>query len=423
MGAVLRPPDIPSDPGLPGARGVLGVDGELAVRRFLSRRGWRAEATRPVQAVYRPGRSMLVRYRVDATGPRGRTGLTLCVEHSGEPRRPARAPEDFEARFGIADPVERFDDHLVWAFPYDPTLRDLPDAAWGPAVRRLQSGTSAVAVQPMRYRPRRRAVFRYRTLARGPERRWQTRFGKVMPSAKVRRAGDVAPALREARGDLRFGVAQPAGRQLVFTDELAGRSLRELLVQGGSLPSPERVASVPARLDRALAHAAPVLGHRPAPIEIAEPAGRLVTSLLPDLEGEVSRIVDAVGAAEAAPVSIVHGDLYEAQMLVGSRWSLGLIDLDDLSLGDPAMDAANFCAHLMALALAAPAAAPRLMAYRQLVRPAFAAALGVRGSDLDWREALCMLQLATGPFRVLDPAWPAEVRLRVNVAVRLLQGP
>ena len=414
-------PAIPSDPGLSGARGLFTGEGERAVEAFLEERGWRAEATRPVQAMYRPGRSCLVRYRVDASGPAGRAGLTICVEERAHPRRPVRPPEDFGDRFGIADPVGEHGGRLVWAFPYDPTLRDLPDAAWGPAVRDRLGGDRpvAVAVQPLRYRPRRRGVFRYRTLRPGSPRRWDTRFGKVLPSDKARRAAALAPALRRARGALRLGAATPAGRQLVVSDELEGRSLRDLLVAGASLPSPARVAAVPGRLAASLWNVRETISRRPSPMELAEPAGRLVTTILPALEGEVARIMDAVGDG-AVGETVVHGDLYEAQLFVAPGWSLGLIDLDDVSVGDPAMDAANFCAHLLALALAVPAAAGRLAAYRRLVRPAFAAALGVSEADLAWREAVCMLQLATGPFRVLDPAWPAEVERRVDLAVRLL---
>ena len=419
-------PAIPPDPGLPGARGLFTGDGERAVSAFLADRGWQVEEARAVQAMYRPGRSCLVRYRVAASGPRGRAGLTLCAETRTKRRRSAGVPEGFEEQFGIAEPVADLGRYLVWAYPYDPTLRDLPDAAWGPSIRERLAGSgrppSAVAVEPLRYRPRRRAVFRYRTLARGNDRRWQTRFGKVLPSEKAGRAESLVAVLRRARGDLRFALPHLAGRQLVISDELEGRSLRELLIAGRSLPAPDRVSSVPRRISQALAAAAPLMGRRPSPMEVAEPAGRLLTTVAPELEQDVRRIVDAVAAEPETTEDVVHGDLYEAQLFVRPDWSLGLIDLDDLSIGDPVMDAANFCAHLLALALSVPAAADRLVAYRRLIRPAFARTLAVDERDLAWREALCMLQLAAGPFRVLDPLWPMEVRRRVQVAVRLLEG-
>jgi hypothetical protein len=107
---------------------------------------------------------------------------------------------------------------------------------------------------------------------------------------------------------------------------------------------------------------------------------------------------------------------------VGQDYSLGLIDLDDWGPGDPAMDAANFSAHLIALALAVPGSGKRIMAYRSLVRQAFLDRLGVSPAELAWREALCLFALATGPFRVLRPHWPAEVRHRTDAALRLTES-
>jgi aminoglycoside phosphotransferase (APT) family kinase protein len=158
------------------------------------------------------------------------------------------------------------------------------------------------------------------------------------------------------------------------------------------------------------------------PVEVARGAARIVAHLVPEAAGRASRVLDAVEAGVARTSvahRLVHGDLYEAQVLVDGDFTLGLVDLDDLGPGDPAVDAANFTAHLVALALAAPAARGRLMAYRSLLRTAFAHRLRIDPADLDWREALAMLQLATGPFRVLHADWPAEVRRRVDLAVRL----
>ena len=411
----------PPDPGIPGARGLFSGEGERAVRAFLGERGWEADAVRPVQVVLRPGRTCLVRYRVAATGPRGRSGLTLCAEAGSASRDPVPAPDDFERRFGIGDPVGRAGGYLVWAYPYDPSLRELPDAAWGPAVRdRL--GVPAVAVQPLRYRPRRRGVFRYRLLRRhGGDRIWETAYGKVIPRTKAKRLADLLPILERARS-LRIAPAHPMlGRQTLVFEELAGRSLRDLLLRGGSLPSPARVAAVPHRLAAEIEGRAPITWERPAAPDVARGAAMLAATILPQAAPLAERVADAVGE-RAGDVTLrpVHGDLYEAQLFVGNRFEVGLIDLDDVALGDPAMDAANFCAHLLVLALSVPAAAGRLAAYRGLVRPAFAASLGIAERDLAWREALCVLQLSTGPFRVLDPAWPAEVERRLRLAVRLL---
>ena len=408
---------MPSDPGLPGARGLLEAEGPAVLRAFLGERDWALEEARPVQAVYRSGRSCLVRYRARARGPAGSRVLTLCAETTAEPARAVTPAEGFASRFGLFDPVGSVGGYLVWTYPYDPGLRELPDAAWGPAVRE-RTGASAVAVQPLRYRPRRRAVFRYRALHSGRE--WRTGFGKVIPSRKAGRTVSASARLHAAG----LPVMRPSrlGRQMLLTPEVEGRSLRDLLVRGGSLPSPRRLSDVVARLART--PGGEVSWTRPDPSRIAASTAELIVTLLPELEGDVARVREAVDARSdpASPTRLVHGDLYEAQVLVGRGYTLGLIDLDDVSLGDPAMDAANTCAHLLVLALSIPSAADRLMAYRRLARAAFQAQLGVTSQQLAWREALCALQLATGPFRVLDPRWPEQVGRRVSLAVRLLDG-
>jgi Phosphotransferase enzyme family len=429
----LPVPSIPSDPGLPGARGLFGPGGVRTVAGFLADRGWTLSHARPVQAMYRPGRSLLVRYRVAAEGPVGPRSLTLCAEARARARGVRAVPEGFVERFDVADPVERRGDVLVWAFPYDPFLSGSADAAWGGAVREsLSHGgrrPAAVSVEPVRYRPRRRAVFRYRALHLGQGgRRWVTAFGKVLPRDKVRRIEDAASGLR--RVGRRVPLALPSfrvGEDGFVIPAMAGRSLRDVLISGGSLPSPSRVASLPATLAAAVEDAGVTsLGTRPTASALAAPAAETVARLVPESGAAAHRIVEAAVEEESDEPprsSVVHGDLYEAQVFVGAGFRLGLIDLDDLGQGDAALDAANFSAHLLALAMAVPAAADRLLAYRRLVRPAFASALRLAPGALAWREAVCMLLLATGPFRVLDPAWPFEVGRRVALAVRLLEEP
>jgi hypothetical protein len=424
-------PPIPSDPGLPGARGLFGRDGVRLVTGFLDRRGWEVGHARPVQAMYHPERSLIVRYRATAEGSSGKRSLTVCIEIRSRRRRAVPVPELFAERHGIPEPIERRDNELVWAFPYDPSLSGLPHAMWGPEARNAlaESGTrpAAVSVEPLRYRPRRRAVFRYRALHLDPgARRWETSFGKVLPRDKAERTHEGIVWLRRAAKHLplTLPVARMGSGVLVFPDA-SGRSLRDLLIRGGSLPAPSRVAALPVSLARAIDPAEPGV-ERPAPLDLARSGAEIIERLVPSAAAQAARVRDAVergAASDPGRKSTVHGDLYEAQVFVDERFALGLIDLDDLGRGDPVLDAANFCAHLLALALAVPRAADRLVAYRRLVRSAFLRALDVSPQALAWREALSMLLLAAGPFRVLDPAWPAEVGRRVALAIRLLEEP
>ncbi|MGH9033645.1 MAG: phosphotransferase family protein, partial [Acidimicrobiia bacterium] len=192
---------------------------------------------------------------------------------------------------------------------------------------------------------------------------------------------------------------------------------------GDSLPAPDRVAALLDDLPRRAGRRSPTdASARSDATRLAEHARRLLTRLVPDATDAVDRAVDTIverARRDATPRRLVHGDLYEAQVVVAGDYSLGLIDLDDLGVGDPALDAANFCAHLIALGQSVPAAWPRLVAYRALVRAAFLARLDIDPDALAWREALASLLLASGPFRVLHPHWPREVKRRVDLALRL----
>ena len=118
---------------------------------------------------------------------------------------------------------------------------------------------------------------------------------------------------------------------------------------------------------------------------------------------------------------IVHGDLYENQVLVDGE-ALSLLDLDDLGLGDPLLDAANFSAHLLVLGTSGPPAATAgILRYREELRAAFCRRLDADPAALAWREAYCLLRLASGPFRVLHPDWPRRMADRLTLAGRALR--
>lgn len=424
-------PSLPPDPGLPGVRGLFRAGGADILASFLATRSWGLLESRPVQVMYQPGRSCIVRYRIRATNPDGEPRvLMLSAEARHRPGKAGSPHPAFEERYGLADPVERIGDHLVWAYPYDPSLEGLPDAAWGPAVRDRLAAVGrplrAVAAQPLRYRPRRRAVFRYTGLHGGrraapPE----TLYGKVVRDSKVERWRRLSSLRvpRRARVRLALPIASSSGDPLLF-EPLEGQSLRDLLVAGGSLPAPDRVAGLLDALPRTVGSDDSCRDPE-RPLRAAISTRDLVARVTPRNASAADRLVDLVAEGvrrDEVPTRTIHGDLYEAQVFVGRRFSLGLIDLDDMGPGDPAMDAANFCAHLIALALIRPQARSRLMAYRSLARAAFLARLGIAPADLAWREALEMFQLATGPLRTLNPAWPDEVTRRVDLALRLSEA-
>jgi hypothetical protein len=421
-------PSIPPDPALPGAAGLLGASGQAAVERFLSRRGWEALRVQPVSAFYRPGRSLLVRFDTRARQPGGPVeGLTVAADCRAD------------------GPVR------LWAFPDDPALPGLRAALQPPTDRNCAPGTTptvvaraqfdqpGVAAEMLRYRPRRRAVLRYhfrrgegREGAVGPPRTPADRvlFGKVLPPARARRALQATEALSPAAGTglrLALPAAGPAPGALVVAP-VAGRPLRDLLLAGDTLPSPARLA----RLSDDLAGmhrptAGRSLPDSPAWPRLARASGAagLTGHLLPALRPVLDKVVAAVAQgidSDPADRRPVHGDLYEAQVLVADDDALGLVDLDDVGLGDPLLDAATFSAHLVALALCPGAATPRILAWRSELRRAFLDHLGAHERSLRWRESYAMILLAPGPFRALRPDWPAKVTARVEAATQLLHA-
>ncbi len=375
---------LPPDPGLPEAGDLLDGGGRALVASFLRRSGWAPGAIRPTQVYYRPARSLTVRFDVEARRDDGRPEpVVVTTEHRrGSPMR-------------------------VWAFPDDPSLPGLAAASEIPGPPEV-----------LRYRPRRRAVLRSHHPAGGIV------YTKVLPPTRAQRALRAAQAVcPDAHPDLRLALPSPTPAPgALHLPTLTGPSLRDLLVSGDPLPAPSRIAG----LSRGLTAMAASVGATPLPdspararVESASEAAGLAGHLLPDLIPHLDKLVEAVTHGidwDPADRRPVHGDLYEAQILVGNNDALGLLDLDDLGVGDPLLDAATLSAHLTVLALGTPAAAARILAYRDALRRAFLTDLDATETALRWREAYAMLLLAATPFRSLRPDWPSKIRTRIDAA-------
>ncbi len=417
-----RLPALPPDRALPGAADLLGPEGVGRVTGFLEHHGVEPHRVEPAQAHYRPGRWLAVCYRT--AGVDRSSGAPVCSTVVAEHR--AGDPEG------------------LWVFPDDPVLPGLPAATNPAAVARLLGVLPGeVTVDPIRYRPRRRAVLRYR-LVDG-----RARFGKVVTPARAKRLLALAEVLGHrfvgpppGRPGQRSGAALSAcglsfalpvgriGRGALLLPCARGRSLRHLLLAGGVLPNPARLAGLPADIHGACG---PALAGAPGLVDprglrrfdpvVTLAAAKRVTRLLPACGAAAARLADAViGCAEASDAPdewIVHGDLYENQVLVhGDR--LTLIDLDDVGPGDPVLDAANFSAHLLLLATSGGPAGDLIGGYRAEFRAASVRAFEVAPAELAWREAYCLLRLVSGPFRVLHPEWPARMAARLDLAVGAL---
>jgi len=396
---------MPADPALPGSGALSGEGGRLLVDEFLAHDGWRLYGHRAVQALYHPARSLLVRHSAWARRGDEERRFSLCTELRADAAKPAGAQ--------------------VWAFPDDPglpALRQAMDASQAMSWIAPGDDARSVAIGPVAYRPKRRAVLRYRV--RAPRRdggESTSLYVKVLNPEDAERTWRLGELLRGADLPLALPVQRPERDVLVF-DQLEGRSLREHLLAGDAAPSPQRVFSLMdevARLDGVLSNPA----GRSGPGGLRH-AVRVLRHILPGERDELHALRDEILARiERHPVEprVIHGDLYEGQVMLREDYSLGLLDLDDIGIGDPAQDAANFTAHLVALADSSPAAGARLLAYRALMRAEVLRKFDVAEEGFAAREALVMVQLATGPFRVLEARWPERVTQRLRLARLLLE--
>jgi hypothetical protein len=445
------------------------TDAAPIIAGLLASSGWTLDDAAVEQVRAAPGRYTLARHRVTGRDRNGQCrGLQVCVESRRRPRSLPEPPAGLAARLGLDVVAGTVDGHQLWVYPYDPDLAALPGAVSGAAVAPLLraaglvEGPALVHARLLRYRPGRRAVVRYQIVPRPGRgdrprapRSGRALFAKVLRSDRADRVRQLAGALDgldqsggrdpatnvngdvfaravaygspigggwRRHADLRLAIPSPLDDGLFVAPAIGGSSLRDLLLGGGSLPDPGRLAWMLGAI-AAIEPAGemPPANERRHPARLLDHAVGLLGHVLPERRDAVERAAGPIVAGMDGwqPTALVHGDLYDDQIFIDERGGLGLIDLDDMGPGDPAIDAANACAHLLALAAAVPSRALRLVAYRELLRASFIERLGVSPADFAWREALALLLLATGPFRVQSARWQDESSHLIDLAVRL----
>jgi hypothetical protein len=398
-GAIRIDEEWPADLRLllgPGAAGLLHAVAEAAGGTLVN---WR-----PRQVNHQPGRSSVVQYRTGVRWTGGETTSETFVAATGE-----RIPAEGAAVF-----AEGADRVAVWRWPQDPFLPGLSEALDPVRVAALLDGLGvdggAVQIRTRAYRPGRRAVVEV-TGRRG------RLFLKVVRPDRVeqlhRRHRSLVEHLPvpDSLGWSNSGI-------LVLT-ALAGETLRAGLRSARQpLPPPESVSQLLGRFPLHLAEERP---SRDLVSTMAHHA-TVIEETVPVLKSKLEATVEALTAdpnEDPGPVTAVHGDLYEAQLMVNRGHITGLLDIDTAGSGFRVDDFANFCAHLSVLALMTDRP-------RQVRR--FGAALLAHAETqhprpvLRRRIAAAVLGLATGPFRVLEANWEANTARRLDLAVDWVRG-
>ena len=274
--------------------------------------------------------------------PAGHQLLHLRAYEGRGRERFAAARRAARARPAFGPPIAYLPefDAVVWAFPNDPGLPQLPDLVG-----------DGVDVEILRWKPARRCVLRYRRRG-APD--------LVAKAVHHDRAPQIARRMRWmrrlARGDPDgFTTARPLGvtpaLSTVWQEALPGVPLMDIVMAYGDPSALMAIAG------RGLAHL-----HAAQP-----PAGLPGTSLAdrlrfveggpfdlirahPQLRGRLESLVaelerQAAALGDARP-RVVHGDFLLKQLVVTYDGRLGLFDFDDFMLGDCLEDIANCIADL-----------------------------------------------------------------------------
>jgi hypothetical protein len=210
-------------------------------------------------------------------------------------------------------------------------------------------------------------------------------------------------------------------------EELTGDTLR-VRIKSGRLPWPR-----PAEYGRLLGvlRQVELPGATPVPTRTKDGVGHaaMLATVLPDQAARLARmtatLTPAIERAAARSGATVHGDLYEAQLVVDDHGITGLIDIDDAGPGDPVDDLASMLGHLRYRETTARDATSRrqLGGYADALRREFLTMIGELGVDpveLDVVTGAVLVGLATGPFRVQQRGWRHDVRRLLGRADRMI---
>jgi tRNA A-37 threonylcarbamoyl transferase component Bud32 len=311
---------------------------------------------------------------------------------------------------------------VVSVFPNDGRLDGLARVMAPESVAKLAARLGAPA----------EAAARLETLRHNPERRFVGRLildDKEIATVRCYTGHDYANIVAKAdalksRGALQLArrLTQRPRRHLLAFEWLHGNLLDDAIRQRTVSTCAMRVVGA------ALAHlhgqAAVVLPRRTGASEAAALDGmaRQLAFLHPPIAASVRNVAERVAARLVAqPVSArpLHGDFYAKQVLLDGERA-ALIDLDEASLGDPAIDLARFRADLEATVVSGRLNASEIEAIIEPLLDGYRHTSGGLPANLDLQVAAQLLRVAAHPFRRREPSWPETAVAIVECAEAFL---
>ncbi len=298
----------------------------------------------------------------------------------------------------------------LWLYPNDPWLPGLASAASAANIAKLVTDFGGRQVSPadvkfktVAYRPRKRAVIQ----AQGED--WML-YVKVLRPSRVKALHD--------RHTMLFDAGLPVPQSLGWTDNgvlvlepLIGPTMRTAFEEGLPLPSGQDILDLLAKFPAD----AMKFPSRTSWTSGARTYGETVAQVLPDSAEWVLSMVDEIIAAvgDLPNDRPVHGDLYDAQLILGDGKIIGLLDVDSVGPGRLADDLACLLGHGEVMVLiwphiydhVRPVLDEWLATFDEACDPA----------ELRYRIAGVLLSLATGPYRVQEPNWQAHTLNRLEM--------
>ncbi len=389
--AALTDPKVPAlqallAPGIPEPLLALGSELEARVTT--------AEA---IQVTWWPGRCITVRYRAKLEGGQ-LPGEHQLVAVSGDIPEGALIVEgDGGARVGL------------WRVPFDPQLPGLASAldpgTTGALLDDLGLPAGKVRTRLRAYRPGKRAVVEV-TRPSG------SIFLKVVPPMDAERLHHIHQFL-VGHLPVPHSLGYSSDLGIIALPAMAGTTLRERMLARGPLPTPAALEALLAALptpDRTW--------KAPSPIDRVPRLAELLSALLPEQRSFIDELTDEIGPETMRANRPIHGDFYEAQVMVARDRVVGLLDFDTFGMGRAPDDPATMIGHLAVLSHSH--SNPRIRGFaNEFLRRADARHDPV---DLRRRIAAVIMSLATGPFRVQRPNWPEATRDRLNQVKRWLDS-
>lgn len=400
---------------LPASRHLTGEHARDVLATVVAAADGRLDAVRPSHVQYRPGSELVVRYEATVSwrgaAPVAETLLAAATTRGPLPGTVPLVAEADEGQLRVG----------VWRWPFDPILPGLGTAVAATGIAPLLGvDPRSVRLEVIAYRPTERAVVRV-TTDRG-----STHYVKVVRPEAVVPLVDRHVRLAAAGVPVPVVTSHDPTTGIIVMDELSGATLRERLKV--DLP-PWPGAAEFRRLTAALA-AAPLDGATPVRGRVSDALGhaRVLAEIAPGRIPQLDRLTDhlrtAVERSEQRRGAVVHGDLYEAQLIVDGPRIIGLLDIDDVGPGDPLDDLATVLGHLRYRAGTTRTNAARLTAYADELREGFCAGghggPAVDPDELDLVTGAVLVGLATGPFRIQQRGWADAVVRHLDTAEALI---